>query len=214
MTRGESQQCFEISMAVYKSEGFVRKWYLAGAPIVSAVAFWKWVKAEKGRRSAERKAGAVIRRKERDRSPAVIARRKEYYSRPEVRAHRQEKHKARLAASPHRKLKRNLRTRLHAIIRRGMAAKWQSASKLCGCTAEELQRYLESNFKRGMSWKNYGKDWHIDHVIPCAKFDLTKLDDQRKCFHYLNLMPEWADVNHSKNCRILQPSQIPLGLAA
>ena len=51
-------------------------------------------------------------------------------------------------------------------------------------TPEELISHLEKQFKDGMTWDNYGiKGWHIDHIIPCCKFDLTLESEQRKCFH-------------------------------
>jgi hypothetical protein len=43
-----------------------------------------------------------------------------------------------------------------------------------------------------MSWNNYGiKGWHIDHIKPCSSFDLSDLEQQKKCFHYTNLQPLW-----------------------
>lgn len=49
-----------------------------------------------------------------------------------------------------------------------------------------------------MSWSNYGK-WHIDHIIPCAAFDLSDEFEQRACFHYSNLQPLWAYDNIGKS---------------
>ena len=40
--------------------------------------------------------------------------------------------------------------------------------------------------------------WHIDHIIPCAFFDLTKASHQRVCFNWQNLQPLWAKDNLSK----------------
>lgn len=51
-----------------------------------------------------------------------------------------------------------------------------------------------------MSWDNYGER-HVDHIKPCAKFDLSKPDEQRACFHYTNLQPLWAKDNIAKGCR-------------
>ena len=70
---------------------------------------------------------------------------------------------------------------------------------LAGCDIEYLVEYLEDQFQAGMSWENHGRDgWHIDHIKPCASFDLTKLEDQKQCFHYTNLQPLWAYQNQSK----------------
>jgi len=51
-----------------------------------------------------------------------------------------------------------------------------------------------------MSWDNYG-EWHVDHKRPCASFDLSKLKEQRVCFHYMNLQPLWAAENLSKGTK-------------
>ena len=53
-----------------------------------------------------------------------------------------------------------------------------------------------------MSWDNQG-EWHIDHIIPCASFDLTNEEEQEKCFHYTNLQPLWAIDNMVKGCKII-----------
>ncbi len=60
---------------------------------------------------------------------------------------------------------------------------------LLGCTLNFLKQYLESQFKPEMTWSNHGIIWEIDHIIPCSKFDLTKEEEQQKCFHYTNLQP-------------------------
>ncbi len=77
------------------------------------------------------------------------------------------------------------------------AKKALSAALLVGCSTEELKIYLEKQFTDGMSWNNYG-EWHIDHIRPCASFDLSDLSQQIECFHYTNLRPLWAEDNKSK----------------
>jgi hypothetical protein len=62
---------------------------------------------------------------------------------------------------------------------------------------------LQSKFKEVITWENHGKyAGHIDHIIPCASFDLTDPEQQKKCFHYTNLQPLWAHENLSKGAKI------------
>ena len=94
----------------------------------------------------------------------------------------------------------NLRTRIRQAVRRGDKA--DRTIKLIGCEIEYLKNYLASKFSDGMSWDNYGK-WHIDHIIPCASFDLTKEEEQRKCFNYKNMQPLWAKENLLKSDNVI-----------
>lgn len=89
----------------------------------------------------------------------------------------------------------NLRRRLAAIVNQ---TRLHTTLQLVGCTLMELRKHLERQFTKGMTWENYGK-WHIDHIKPCAKFDLTKADQQQACFHYTNLQPLWAIDNLRKS---------------
>ncbi len=93
----------------------------------------------------------------------------------------------------------NLRSR----IRQALKGTNKSAFtiKLLGCSIEEFLSHLESQFQVGMTFENYG-EWHIDHIIPCSEFDLTKLKEQRKCFHYSNLQPLWWEDNLKKSNKI------------
>lgn len=95
------------------------------------------------------------------------------------------------------KLANYLRSRLtHAIsgnLRGG------SAVRDLGCSLEEFRSYLESLWQPGMSWDNYNrKGWHIDHIQPLSKFDLTDPSQFKKACHYTNLQPLWADDNWKK----------------
>ena len=75
--------------------------------------------------------------------------------------------------------------------------------ELLGCSVDELKKMLEAKFVPGMTWGNYGQNgWHIDHIIPCASFDLKDGSEQKACFHFSNLQPLWAKDNRVKGCRI------------
>jgi len=55
-----------------------------------------------------------------------------------------------------------------------------------------------------MTWSNYGKGWHIDHIKPCASFDLSNPEQQKICFHYTNLQPLWAIDNIKKGAKFTE----------
>lgn len=93
-----------------------------------------------------------------------------------------------------------LRCRITAAVRSKGVRKTGKTRQLIGCTTAELMAHLSALFKPGMSWENYG-DWHVDHVKPCALFDLRKRADQLACFHYTNLQPLWAIDNFRKGKR-------------
>tara|TARA_R100000742_G_C4277878_1_gene100105 strand:- start:948 stop:2054 length:1107 start_codon:yes stop_codon:yes gene_type:complete len=103
--------------------------------------------------------------------------------------------------NPQYKLSCLLRSRLsHAVRGR---VKHSSTIDLLGMTIDDFKCYFKSKFKRGMSWKKFlAGDIHIDHIKPCASFDLTKESEQKKCFHYTNLQPLWAMDNFKKGAKI------------
>lgn len=75
-----------------------------------------------------------------------------------------------------------------------------STQELTGCTWEQVRNHLENQFQPGMTWDNHGiHGWHIDHIRPCASFDLTDPEQQKQCFHYTNLQPLWAKDNLAKS---------------
>lgn len=101
--------------------------------------------------------------------------------------------------NPHFKTLSLLRSRiLHALKNYKGVKKAAKTVELIGCSIETLKLHLESQFTEGMTWENQGK-WHIDHIKPCASFDLTQQDQQKQCFHYTNLQPLWALDNHKKS---------------
>lgn len=90
----------------------------------------------------------------------------------------------------------NLRYRLYRAIK--LNKKTQDTLDYLGCSIEKLKEHLEKQFTKGMSWDNYG-EWHIDHIKPCASFDLSIKKEQKICFHFTNLQPLWAIDNLRKS---------------
>lgn len=96
-------------------------------------------------------------------------------------------------------LKLSLRNRFNQVIKNYKGVKHTSVIELSGCSIDQLKQHLESKFIPPISWENWGKVWEIDHIIPCSSFDLTNLEQQKKCFHYTNLQPLFKTTEIAQN---------------
>ena len=101
------------------------------------------------------------------------------------------------------RLRMLLRGRIRSVMKTKNAKKNSQVYDLLGCSLESFKKHMENQFSSGMSWSNIGK-WHIDHIYPLSKFDLTKLEEQKKAFHYTNMQPLWAKDNLQKSSKILK----------
>lgn len=103
---------------------------------------------------------------------------------------------------PDFKLRGSLRARVRAALKSNNTQKSFKTMELVGCTINQLWIHLEKQFKPGMTRKNHGlgaNRWHVDHIIPVSKFDLTDPDQQRICFNFRNLQPLWQPDNFRKS---------------
>ena len=121
-------------------------------------------------------------------------------NREELSKKRMDYKRKRLAEDPLFKLIYGLRSRILLAIKSQAGEKAAKSMELLGCSVQHVRDHLESQFTEGMTWENRG-EWHIDHIRPCASFDLTDPEEQRKCFHWTNLQPLWAIDNIKKGAK-------------
>lgn len=109
------------------------------------------------------------------------------------------------------KIENRIAHRLRNGLRGVLKGRQKSGStvNLLGCSLSEFRLHIESQFQPGMSWDNWGvvtsKDsfkWHMDHIDPISKFDLTDAKQMAKACHYTNLQPLWGLENMSKGNKI------------
>jgi hypothetical protein len=117
------------------------------------------------------------------------------------RLYRREYSRRIFATSVNHKIALNFRRRIYKLVKG--THKSESMIKLLGCSVGSFRIYIENKFEEGMTWQNYGHLWHLDHIIPCAIFDLTKPEQQKRCFHFSNYQPLWAFENIRKRDKIL-----------
>lgn len=111
-----------------------------------------------------------------------------------------EYNKKRYNNDPYFKVVFCIRNRILKLLKLKNADKNDKFYNYLGCSKLEFIEYFQKKFKEGMTWENHG-EWHIDHIKPCASFNLLDEEEQKKCFHYTNLQPLWASENLSKGCK-------------
>lgn len=109
------------------------------------------------------------------------------------RAYHKAYFKKRYDTDPCFRLNHVLRVALRDSLRDGY-----TTSGNFGCTIVDLKTHLERQFQKGMSWSNYGKDWHIDHIISLSLGIKLGLSAD-SVWSYTNLQPLLAATNLSKH---------------
>ncbi len=101
------------------------------------------------------------------------------------------------------RLIQSMRCLIGYSIRSRNGQRRKNTEPILGYSYESLISHLESQFKEGMTWENYGK-WHVDHKIPVSFFQFNSTDDVefKMCWRLENLQPLWAKENQSKGNRL------------
>lgn len=96
------------------------------------------------------------------------------------------------------KLKHNLRRRTRLAFK-AMSLNKPTSAKFLGANWIEVKQHLESKFPLGMTWDNYGAEWHIDHIQPL--FKATDSKQLEILCHYTNLQPLWITEHRIKSAK-------------
>jgi hypothetical protein len=104
---------------------------------------------------------------------------------------------------PQYKLRMTLKNRIQKAVKIAGTGKSNKTKELLGCSVPFMKDWLSHQFRDGMTLENHGSVWHIDHVKPCASFNLLDENEQRECFNWSNLQPLLCDENLSKNDKII-----------
>jgi hypothetical protein len=102
------------------------------------------------------------------------------------------------------KLKHSLRSSIrNNLIRKSSTdLKTERTLKYVNCDIPFFKLWIEYNFDDKMSWDNHGDYWHLDHIKPCASFDLTKSEEISKCYNWTNYRPCEKIANILKSNKI------------
>jgi len=175
-----------------KKRAYMRQWRSANKERIAA-----YNKEYAQNNYAVIKSNRTVRNKANKEKIALVTKAWKDKNKEKIKAYNKDYTSERYKNDPIYKLKINQRTRTRAILKSGKTAK---THELLGCSFEELKIHIESQFIDDMGWHNMG-EWHIDHIIPLAAFDLTVEANQRLAFNYKNLQPLWAIDNLKKGAK-------------
>lgn len=113
--------------------------------------------------------------------------------------------RARRKANTQARITHRLRGRFYELIRKQRARKSNSALRLLGCSIQFFQGHIAAQFTSGMCWENWGTLWELDHIQPCASFDLTDERQQAICFNWTNFRPLQKWRNRAKAAKLKDP---------
>lgn len=105
----------------------------------------------------------------------------------------------RRANNPIARMANSMRRSIRRYLDAGQKGE-MSSFEIIGCSKDDLRKHLESKFNDGMTWQNYGKHWHIDHIVPLVS--ARTVEDVKKLCHWTNLQPLTAFENISKGSKI------------
>lgn len=132
-------------------------------------------------------------------NPEVKLRHKNHQKLPAQKEKTRQRNKRKYHSNKHLRLKIILISRVRLALKAVGGKRDEPIEELLGISIEKFWEYLESLFLPGMSRDNHAiLGWHIDHIVPCDYFDLTKEKEKLKCFHYTNMMPRWATTAIAK----------------
>ena len=96
---------------------------------------------------------------------------------------------------PKEKFKRYVRTRIYNCLKRN---KNKRSIDYLGCSNTDYFNYIMT-YNNEFTLENYGKEWHIDHVIPISHFDMKDDQHTELAFNWRNTMPLLKYENLKKN---------------
>lgn len=98
-------------------------------------------------------------------------------------------------------VRKNISSRIRTALIRQNTRKTSSTIKYIGCKISFFKNWIQYQFQENMSCDNYGQ-WHLDHVKPCASFDLKNENHVLECFNWKNYQPLWEKDNLLKSDKI------------
>lgn len=112
------------------------------------------------------------------------------------------RYRERYAEDPCFKLRKLVSRAVNIVM--GSKKNSKSVFNYLSYSKEEMKIHLESQFSHDMTWENYGKFWHIDHIYPQSLLLYVSMEEEnfKKCWALSNLRPLEATLNIQKSNKV------------
>ena len=71
-----------------------------------------------------------------------------------------------------------------------------------GLDIENIRKWFEYQFPKGISWEDFGKKWQFDHIIPVTYFDFSDNNELKLCWNFTNVRVEYFKRNKDRGNRL------------
>ena len=134
-----------------------------------------------------------------------------YYQENKDKRHEYEKNK--YHSNEEVRIKKLLRTRFLLGLKNKSSEKCGSILDICSCDLDFFKKWIEYQYKlltnnETIDWNDFKKNYHMDHLLPCSSFDLTNIEEQKKCFHWKNIQILTKENNLKKSNSIISQELI------
>lgn len=102
--------------------------------------------------------------------------------------------------NPYYRVSKNISKAIWESLKERGRVKDRKWINLVNFSVEELIVHLESKFRDGMTWENYGSIWHLDHIKPLSSFSEENI---MEAWELSNLQPLLKFENLSKGSKII-----------
>jgi hypothetical protein len=122
-----------------------------------------------------------------------------------ARAQGKKKHQRRFGVDVNYTISVRLRSRLSTALSSNY--KTGSAVRDLGMTVSAFKKHLGNLFHSGMTWDNWGKVWHLDHIYPLAAANLENRMEFLAVNNWRNLQPLTIQENLDKADKVTPEAQ-------
>ncbi|MDP9230944.1 MAG: hypothetical protein M3O67_09780, partial [Bacteroidota bacterium] len=71
-----------------------------------------------------------------------------------------------------------------------------------GLDIENMRKWFEAQFEKGIGWSDFAKKWQFDHIIPVTYFDSSNEAELKLCWNFTNIRVKQFQRNKDRSNRL------------